>query len=282
MQPKTQTPSEWLMPFAFVICTAWFVWHIPAFILDVIPPEGTSEQDKLSALFKRNDISPNLPGLFGGFADIIDYLALIGIPTFCALGIKTLRLAPMEFQNWRAADRLSVFIGRVAMVLILCLCSVMLFEVFMRYIMNAATLWANELSLWIAGFIFLFAGLYGMQQRSHIRIFILYDVCPRWLQRTFDCISTILIVVFAIFLIYGGYGEAFSKFHRWETFGTAFDPPIPATVKPAVLIVISLVAIQAVVNLIADWNAEPEMHTDEPDEDEIAKLRAAVGVEGDK
>ncbi len=273
---------EWLVPLAFIICGGWVVWHIPAFTLDWNPPTDQSVYDQLSDRYRKNDVTPGMGGLFGGFADIIDWIALIGIPIFAFLGVRTVKRAPMEFESWRAADRLSVFIGRVTMMLVLCLCSVMLYEVFVRYVLNAATLWANELSLWIAGFIFLCAGLYAMQQRSHIRIFLLYDMCPRWLQRVFDCISTFLIVVFAFFLVYGGYGEAFDKFYRWETFGTAFDPPIPATIKPAVLIVISLVAVQAVVNLISDWNAEPEIHTDEPDEDEIAKLRAAVGAEDTK
>lgn len=273
---------EWLVPLAFIICGGWVVWHIPAFTLDWNPPTDQSVYDQLSDRYRKNDVTPGMGGLFGGFADIIDWVALIGIPIFAFLGVRTVKRAPMEFESWRAADRLSVFIGRVTMMLVLCLCSVMLYEVFVRYVLNAATLWANELSLWIAGFIFLCAGLYAMQQRSHIRIFLLYDMCPRWLQRVFDCISTFLIVVFAFFLVYGGYGEAFDKFYRWETFGTAFDPPIPATIKPAVLIVISLVAVQAVVNLISDWNAEPEIHTDEPDEDEIAKLRAAVGAEDTK
>ena len=271
---------EWLVPLAFILCAGWVVWHVPAFTLDWNPPDDQSQYDKLSALFQRNDVSPGLSGLFGGFADIIDWLALIGLPVFLVLGVMTVRRAAMEFESFKTADRLSVFIGRVTMMLIVLLCGVMLYEVFVRYVLNAATLWANELSLWLAGFIFLCAGLYAMQQRSHIRIFLLYDVCPRWMQRLFDCISTFLICVFAFFLIYGGYGEAFDKFYRWETFGTAFDPPIPATIKPAVLFVIGLVAIQAIVNLISDWNAEPEMHTDEPDADELAKLRAAVGQDG--
>ncbi|NND22892.1 MAG: hypothetical protein HKO14_12445, partial [Silicimonas sp.] len=78
------------------------------------------------------------------------------------------------------------------------------------------------------------------------------------------------------------YGEAFAKFMRWELFGTAFDPPIPATIKVTVLIVIALVALQAVVNLISDWNAEPVIHTaaDDIDEQELEALRRAVGAEG--
>ena len=46
--------------------------------------------------------------------------------------------------------------------------------------------------------------------------------------------------------------------------------------------VIATVAVQAVVNLISDWNAEPVLHTaaDDIDEDEIERLRRAVGVEG--
>ena len=156
------------------------------------------------------------------------------------------------------------------------------YEVFTRYVLSAGTLWANELSLWLAGFIFLCAGLYAMQQRSHIRIFLLYDMMPRGLQRTCDCISTLLIVTFAFFLIYGGYGEAFQKFGRWELYGSAFNPPIPATLKPTVLLVVSLVAIQAVINLISDWNAVPVIHTaaDDIDQDELEKIKKAVGAEG--
>lgn len=282
MEQRSGSLVEWLVPLAFVFCAGWVVWHIPAFTLDFRPPQDPSQFDKLSALFKRNDVTPNLPGLFGGFADAVDWAALLLLPVVTVFGVMTVHRAPMEFESWRTADRLAVFIGRVTMMLIVCLSLVMLYEVFVRYVLNAATLWANELSLWIAGFIFLCSGLYAMQQRSHIRIFLLYDATPRWLQRTFDTISTLLIVAFAFFLIYGGYGEAFDKFYRWETFGTAFDPPIPATLKPMVLVVMTLVAIQAVVNLISDWNTEPVDHSaaDDIDEDELRRLREAAGAEG--
>lgn len=163
-----------------------------------------------------------------------------------------------EATGW--VDRLSILLGRITMVLIVMIVIVMFYEVIVRYLFESPTLWANELSLWIAGVVFLLSGLYAMQQRSHIRIFLLYDAMPRNVQRAFDVISTVLICLFAAAVIYGGYGEARDKLLRWETFGTAFDPPIPATIKPLVLIVVFLVALQAVSNLICDWKHDKEVH----------------------
>lgn len=281
MQPTSGSLKEWLVPLAFIFATGWVTWHMPAFILSWAPPTDASQFDKLSALFSRIDVTPGLSGLFGGFADIVDWLALICVPIFLVLGVMTVRRAAMEYESWRAIDRVAVFIGRITMMLVVLLTSVMLYEVVLRYVFEAPTLWANELSLWLAGFVFLTAGLYAMQQRSHIRIVLLYDVVPRWLQHVFDVISTSCIVLFAAMLIYGGYGEALDKFYRWETFGTVFDPPIPATLKIMVLIIVALVALQAVINLISDWGKEHVVHgPDEIDEDEIARIRAAVGEEG--
>ncbi len=274
---KTGSLVEWLVPLAFCACMAWVIWQCPAFILDLGP-----QNDQLAAQFARTDLLPTLSPLFGPAGDIVDYIMLVLTPAVFVLGALTVRRAPMEFESWRPIDRVAVFIGRVTMMLIVLMTCVMLFEVFMRYVMNDGTIWANEMTLWLAGFLFLFAGLYAMQQRSHIRIFLLYDAVPRWLQRVFDTISTTLIVLFAFFLIYGSYGDAFRKFMRWELLGTAFDPPLPATLKISILLVIALVAIQAVINLISDWNAEPVKHTaaDDIDEDELAALRAAVGQDG--
>lgn len=277
MDQKHGTLIEWLLPLAFCLCFGWVVWHGPAYILDFGPENG-----QLLALHARNDVTPNMAPLWGVSGDIIDYVTLILAPILFVIGMMTVRRAPMEFESWRAVDRASVFIGRVTMMLIVLLTSVMIYEVVLRYAFERPTLWANELSLWLAGFVFLLSGLYAMQQRSHIRIYLLYDILPRNVQRLFDTISTVLIILFAAALIYGGYGEAFAKFMRWETFGTAFDPPIPATLKIMVLFVVAMVAIQAVINLVSDWNAAPVIHTaaDDIDEDELERLRRAVGAEG--
>jgi len=105
-------------------------------------------------------------------AFILDFSAM---PIIFFFGARKIVVAPMEFQDWRRWDRFALFIGRCTMIMIIAMTGVMLYEVFMRYVVEAPTKWANELTLWIAGFVFLCSGFYGMQQRSHIRIFILYD-----------------------------------------------------------------------------------------------------------
>ena len=234
----------------------------------------------MSELHQRKDVAPGLPGLFGGTADPIDWAALVLMPIIFFVGARTVRCTQMEYRHWRPIDRIALFVGRVTMLLIISMTAVMLYEVFLRYVFEAPTLWANELTLWIAGFVFLLSGLYAMQQRCHIRIFLLYDAVPRWMQHTFDAISAFMLVVFACFLIFGSFYQVFVvKFYKWEMFGTAFDPPIPATVQPMILIVIGLIAVQAVINLIADWNLEPTVHSaaDDIDEDELEAIKRSVG-----
>ncbi|MEZ5449983.1 MAG: TRAP transporter small permease, partial [Thiolinea sp.] len=132
---------------------------------------------------------------------------------------------------------------------------IMFYEVVMRYIFFKPTLWVNEMSLWAAGMVYVTAGLYAMQQRSHIRIYVLYDLAPRWMRHLFDLLSVLCAAIFVLGVIWGGFGEAAAKFMRWEAFGTAWDPPIPATDKPLILVTVFVLMLQAFSNLIRDWPA---------------------------
>ncbi|MEM1317377.1 MAG: TRAP transporter small permease [Pseudomonadota bacterium] len=158
-----------------------------------------------------------------------------------------------EHDHTGPVDRLTWTFSRIAMWGPAFIVAIIFYEVFMRYVLFKPTLWVNEMSLWVGGMIYVTAGLYAMQQRSHIRIFVLYDMAPVWLRRIFDCISALCVCIFAFAVVWGGFGEAIAKFWRWEAFGTAWDPPIPATNKPLILITLVVLAMQATSNLIRDW-----------------------------
>lgn len=188
------------------------------------------------------------------------------------------RRGSIEPERTGPFDIFSLILSRIAMIGTVAIVLVMFYEVVARYIFVKPTLWANELSLWLAGFVLLFSGQYAMQQRSHIRIYIIYDLMPRWMKKASDCLSVAMIWIFAATLVWGGFNEARDKFLRMETFGTAWDPPLPATIKPAILILICLVALQALSNLIADWSKDPGEHSpaDEIDETEIENIRRTL------
>lgn len=159
-----------------------------------------------------------------------------------------------ERRGW--IDAFTWRFSRVAMVLPAAIVVIMMYEVFMRYVLEKPTIWVNEMSLWMGGWVYLLAGIYAMQQRSHIRITMLYDIVPRWLRRFFDILATLFIIVWVAATIWGGFSEAWEALISWERFGTAWDPAIPAVTQPLILVITLAVGIQAVSNLIMDWNEE--------------------------
>ena len=155
MKEESGSFWEWMVPFAFCFFAGWTIWHTPAYILDFIPPESESLRSQMSELHQRKDVLGGLPGLFGGYTDIVDWLSLLLLPVLIFFGARGVRCAHMEYPDWRPIDRFSLFLGRVTMMLIISMTLVMLYEVFLRYVIEKPTLWANELTLWLAGFIFL-------------------------------------------------------------------------------------------------------------------------------
>ncbi|MBC6437276.1 MAG: TRAP transporter small permease [Rhodobacteraceae bacterium] len=204
-------------------------------------------------------------------------ISITGVLLFASLYLSDDKGA-IEITPTGFFDIVSLVCSRLAMIATALIVIIMFYEVVSRYVFSRPTLWANELSLWIAGFVFLFAGQYAMQQRSHIRIYVIYDMMPRWIQKMSDVVSVSLICAFFLALLWGGYNDAVRRMLRMETFGTAWDPPIPGTLKPGILIITLLVTIQAVSNLISDWKKEPEQHNpiDEFDEAKSKNIRRTL------
>ncbi|MBL4615395.1 MAG: TRAP transporter small permease [Magnetovibrio sp.] len=180
----------------------------------------------------------------------------------------------MEYRkDQNIIDKLSTWLGLVALWSTPFVVAIIFYEVVLRYVFVNPTMWVNEMSLWVSGGAYLFAGLYAMRHRSHIRIFIIYDIVPRWVQHIFDCISVACLAVFSFAVIWGSFSEVKRKLLTMETYGTAWDPPIPGTIKPLILTFLALILIQAISNLICDWNKPPVTH-DVTDEVDLEAIKA--------
>ena len=154
MRASPHSAIQWILPLAFIASGSWVVWHGATYIM-----------------------------AFGGYTDalaaryrpimMLDYIILLALPLIALVGIWTVRGAAMEIDDPGPLDGVAMFVGRVTMMLIALVVAVMMYEVILRYVFERPTLWANEMSLWLAGFVFILAGFYAMQPRSHIRIYLL-------------------------------------------------------------------------------------------------------------
>ena len=167
-------------------------------------------------------------------------------------GVLIWLIAAPDNETVSFIDRITTFFSRIVMVLIILAVAVTFYEVVSRYVFQSPTLWANEMTLWAGSIIFLTAGVFAMQRRSHIRITAVYDLMPRRLQVACDFVSALVVVAYAAIMIYASFNIVLKTFLAWERFGTFWNPPIPATIKPLVLIATLLVALQAVNNFILD------------------------------
>ena len=255
-----RTPVRWAMIVTVGATLAIYAWLLVSLFISA-DPYGMHDM-----------IRPQGKPLVGIFLILLT-LALL----FTGLFTSDIK-GTIEITRTSPFDIVSLVLGRLAMVGTTGIVLVMFYEVVARYVFNGGTLWANEFSLWIAAIVFLFAGLYAMQQRSHIRIYVIYDMMPRWMKKASDVISVFLIWVFCFCLVWGGYNDASRRLLRFEGYGSAWDPPIPGTVKTAILVIVVLVALQALSNLIADWDKEPEQHNpaDDIDETEIENIRKTL------
>ena len=93
----------------------------------------------------------------------------------------------------RAIESLSIWIGRAFGWCILILTLSVSYEVFVRYVLNAPTVWVFDMMVQMYGALFLMAGPYALAQDSHVRGDVLYRLIPvRWQAR----IDFVLYLVF--------------------------------------------------------------------------------------
>jgi len=80
-----------------------------------------------------------------------------------------------------AIERLNIWIGRSFGWCILILTLSVAYEVFVRYVINAPTVWAFDMMVQMYGALFLMAGPYALAQDTHVRADVVYRFLqPRW------------------------------------------------------------------------------------------------------
>ena len=92
-----------------------------------------------------------------------------------------------------AIEQLSIWVGRTFGWCILILTLSVAYEVFVRYVLNAPTVWVFDMMVQMYGALFLMAGPYALAQDGHVRADVVYRLLPvQWQAR----IDFVLYLVF--------------------------------------------------------------------------------------
>ncbi len=91
----------------------------------------------------------------------------------------------------RMAD-LFAFLGKVAILLLI---ASMLYEVLARYLLNAPTLWAFDISYMLNGSIFLLGAAFALKEDAHVRIDFLSQLFPRRTQQWINGLLYLLVLL---------------------------------------------------------------------------------------
>ena len=103
-------------------------------------------------------------------------------------------------------DSLSAWVGKAFAWCIVILTFSTCYEVFVRYVLNAPTVWAFDMSVQMYGALFMMAGAYALSQDAHVRGDVLYRLLSRRAQAGIDLVLYILFLMpGALALIFYGY-----------------------------------------------------------------------------
>ena len=106
-------------------------------------------------------------------------------------------------------ENLSIWSGKAFAWCILVLTLSTCYEVFVRYVLNAPTVWAFDMSVQMYGALFMMAGAYALSQDAHVRGDVIYRLLPLKAQAGIDLLLYLVFFMPGVFaLTYYGYGFA--------------------------------------------------------------------------
>lgn len=145
--------------------------------------------------------------------------------------------------------------GEAASWLYLAVVVITAYEVTMRYLLNAPTLWVHELSVALAATCFVIGGPYVHQDRHHITISVVYDRMGPATRRWARALGSLLTLVFCGFLVIATFVQAGLALKVMEKTGTALNWPIPVYLKTLFAVCTVVMTLQSLLHFVRDLSA---------------------------
>lgn len=125
-------------------------------------------------------------------------------------------------------DSLSDKVGMVVAWLIIPLVGALVFEVAARYIFNAPTIWAYDMSYMLCGTLFMMGVAYTLRHKGHVRVDIFFEkLSPRGKSIIDSCMYLLVFFPLVIVFLWLGIGYAWESWRIQETaWLSSWRPPL--------------------------------------------------------
>ncbi len=155
----------------------------------------------------------------------------------------------------QAIEDFNLWLGRSVAWLYLAAAGVTFYEVVARYVFNAPTTWAFEITIFFCATGYLLSGPNVTAKDQHIAITSLVEIARprvRWWMR----LLSLVVGLFAMAgMAYAAWFSGLQALRIWERTGTAYNSPTPAFIKPMVAVAGILVFLQLGTQLIRHFQA---------------------------
>ena len=153
-------------------------------------------------------------------------------------------------------ESLSIWTGRAFGWCILILTFSVSYEVFVRYVLNAPTVWAFDMMVQMYGALFLMAGPYALAQDSHVRGDVLYRLFPVRAQATIDFVLYIMFFFPGMLALFW-YGTEIAA-DSWRYKEVSWNSPARIQIyffKTLIPLAGGLLIIQGIGEMLRSWRA---------------------------
>ena len=150
-------------------------------------------------------------------------------------------------------DRLNYWIAHIVSWAVIILIATTVYEVIMRYIFNAPTIWVFEFNYLLHGPYFLLIGAYAYAINGHVNVDIFYARLKPRARAIVDLFTMPLFFIFVIMmLIYGGRFFLNALAFK-ERLSSAWAPPV-YPIKMIIPIAAALLLLQGIARYIRCWH----------------------------
>lgn len=151
----------------------------------------------------------------------------------------------------QAIETLNGVVGRVTAVFILALIGLVVWEVFLRYVLQAPTTWGNELvGYFFAGYILLGGG-YTLLHRDHVAMDILYARLRPRTKATLDVLTAGFVIIYCVVLLRETWVMTYEAWDTGQRANSDWGPPL-FPVYLALPVGAALILLQAIAKLLRD------------------------------